>query len=195
VKDETCLLPPLNLSIATAVSAQQLQIPPKAQKEYQQACVTLKDKKTADAEKHLRKALQLYPKYSAAWVTLGQVLAAQQRTDEARTACSQGSAVDSGYVPSYLCLADIAPRTDDWGEVLKETNRALELDPCGNAVAYEYNAAANLKVHNLADAEESGLRAAKIDKTTMSLACISFWPRSMKPNMTPRTKLHSCEST
>lgn len=163
-KDETCLLPPLNLSTSAAVSARQLQVPGNARKEYQQACVALRDKKTADAEKHLRRAAQLYPKYSAAWVTLGQILASLQRTDEARTACSQGSAADSGYVPAYLCLADIAARAHDWGDVLKQSNRALELDPSGNAVAYEYNAAANLNVHNLADAEKSGLRAVEIDK-------------------------------
>jgi hypothetical protein len=48
-------------------------------------------------------------------VTLGQVLATQQRTDEARRACSQASTVDSKYVPAYLCLADIALRAHDWG--------------------------------------------------------------------------------
>ena len=164
VKEETCLLPPLNLSTSAAVSARQLQVPANARKEYQQGCLALKDKKTANAEKRLRRAIQLYPKYSTAWVTLGQILAALQRTDEGRTACSQGSAADSGYVPAYLCLADIAARAHDWGEVLKQSNRALELDPNGNAVAYEYNAAANLNVHNLADAEKSGLRAADIDK-------------------------------
>lgn len=126
--------------------------------------MALKDKKTADAEKHLRRAAQLYPKYSVAWVTLGQMLAALQRTDEGRTACTQGSAADSGYVPAYLCLADIAARAHDWGDVLKQSNRALGLDPSSNAVAYEYNAAANLNVHNLADAEKSGLRAVVIDK-------------------------------
>lgn len=163
-KDETCLLPPLNLSSAGAVSARQLQVPGNARKEYQQACTALNDKKIADAEKHLRKAVQLYPKYSAAWVTLGQMLAAQKKTNDARAACSQGSVADGGYTPAYLCLADIAVRAHNWDEVLNLSNRALELDPSGNAVAYEYNAAANLHVHNLADAEKSGLRAEEIDK-------------------------------
>jgi predicted Zn-dependent protease len=75
-KDDTCLLPPLNLSTSAPVSARQLEVPGNVRKEYQQACVALKDKKTADAEKHLRRAVQLYPKYPAAWVTLGQMLAA-----------------------------------------------------------------------------------------------------------------------
>jgi tetratricopeptide (TPR) repeat protein len=163
-KDDSCLLPPLNLTTAAAVSAEQLQIPANAKKEYQRACAALKDKKTAEAEKHLRKAVQDYPKYSAGWVTLGQMLEAQQRTDEARSACLQGSTLDSIYVPAYLCLADIAMRGHDWEEVLKSSGRAIELDPSNNAVAYEYHAAANLRIHKLEDAEKSALRAVEIDK-------------------------------
>ena len=162
-QDDSCLLPPLNLATAPAVSAQQLQVPATARKEYQQACAALKNKKAADAEKHLRKAVQAYPKYAAAWVTLGQVLAAQQRPDEARAACSQGSLADSRYVPAYLCLADLALRAHDWNEVLRLSSRALEIDPSSSAVPYEYHAAANLNLHNLNDAEKSGLRAVEID--------------------------------
>jgi tetratricopeptide (TPR) repeat protein len=161
--DDTCLLPPLNLT-RSSIPAEQLQVPAAARKEYQEACAALKNKKTADAEKHLRRAVQQYPKYSAAWVTFGQVLAAQQRIDEGRTACFQGSSVDPSFVPAYLCLADIAARTHAWNEVLKLSGRALELDPAHNAVAYEYHAAANLNLHNLAEAEKSGLRAVEIDK-------------------------------
>jgi hypothetical protein len=163
-KNDTCLLPPLNLTTTPTVAAAQLQLPAKTRKEYQEACAALKNKKPADAEKYLRKAVESYPKYSAAWVTLGQVLAAQQRTDEARDACSQGSIVDSSYVPAYLCVADIALRAHDWGEVLKLSSRALELDPGNNPVAYEYRAAASLNTHDLAGAEKSGLRAVAIDK-------------------------------
>jgi predicted Zn-dependent protease len=41
---------------------------------------------------------------------------------------------------------------------------ALELDPGTNAIAYEYNAAANLKTNKLDDEEKSALRAVEIDK-------------------------------
>jgi tetratricopeptide (TPR) repeat protein len=162
--DATCLLPPLTLVQSPTVAAAHLQTPAKAKKEYEEACAALKDKKTENLEKHLRKAVQEYPKYSAAWVTLGQVLAARQQNDEARSACSQGSAADPSYVPAYLCLADIAAREKAWDEVLKLSSRALELDPTVNAVAYEYNAAANLRVNRLAEAEKSALKALEIDK-------------------------------
>jgi len=67
-------------------------------------------------------------------------------------------------VPAFLCLADIAARTHAWDEVLKLSGRAIDLDPSADAVAYEYHAAANLNLHNLAGAEKSGLRAVAIDK-------------------------------
>ena len=76
-KDGTCLLPPLTLISSPIIVAEQLQVPAKARKEYQQACAALKHQKTEDAEKHLRTAVHEYAKYSTAWVTLGQMLAAQ----------------------------------------------------------------------------------------------------------------------
>ena len=164
VIQEACLLPPLNLTAAPLASTAQLQVPTNARKEYQRACVALKDKKGADAETHLRYAVEDYPKYVAAWVTLGQLLVSQQKHQEGRGACAQAAAADTNYVPAYLCLADIAARAHDWGEALSMSNRALEIDPSNNAVAYEYRAAANLNLRNLAEAEKSGLRAAEIDK-------------------------------
>jgi hypothetical protein len=69
-KDTSCVLPPLTLISGPTIAASQLKITAKARKEYRQACAALKNNKTADAERHLRRALQHYPKYSAAWVTL-----------------------------------------------------------------------------------------------------------------------------
>ena len=162
--DTPCLLPPLTVTNSPTIAADQLRISTKARKEYHQACAVLRNKKIADAERHLRKAVKEDPKYSAAWVTLGQVLATQARNDEARGACLQGTIADPTYVPAFLCLADIAARAHAWDEVAKLSGRAIELDPSGNAVAYEYDAAANLNLHRLASAEKSGLRAVAIDK-------------------------------
>lgn len=161
---DACLLPPLTLVHSPTVATKSLQIPNKARKEYGEACSALKNNKTEDLEKHLRKAVEEYDQYSAAWVTLGQVLAARQQNDEARKACSHGAMADSNYVPAYLCLADIAAREKAWDDVLKLSSRALEVDPATNPVAYEYNAAANLRVNKLADAEKSALRGLEIDQ-------------------------------
>ena len=163
-EEATCLLPPLSRMSSPTVAVEQLQRAARARNEYQQGCAALKKKKRGDAEKHFRKALREYPKYAAAWVTLGQVLATQQRASEARNACLQASIRVPGYVPAFLCLADIAARAHSWDEVLRLSTRALELDPSSNAVSYEYHAAANLNLRNLAAAEKSGLRALQIDR-------------------------------
>jgi hypothetical protein len=164
-KDDSCLLPPLTQVSSPTIAVGQLRIEASAKGEYLKACAALKKKKKdAEGEKHLRKAVERDPKYAAAWVTLGQVLARQQRIDEARSSCLQGSVADSSYVPAYLCLADLAARAHAWDEVLKLSSRALELDAVHNAVAYEYHAAANLNLHDLVAAEKSGLRAVEIDK-------------------------------
>lgn len=161
---DSCLLPPLTLLRSPLVAASTLAVPAKAKKEYFAACTALQEKKTDSAEKHLRKAVQLYPKYSTAWVTLGQMLAAQNNSDEARDACAQGSTVEPKYVPAYLCLAEVAARQKAWGDVLLLSNRALDLDPNTIAISYEYNAAANLRTNKLDEAEKSALRAISIDK-------------------------------
>jgi tetratricopeptide (TPR) repeat protein len=148
----------------TPVSVTSLQIPAKAQKEYEQACEDLKNKKLPEAEQHLHKATEIYPKYVVGWVILGQILETSQRRAEARDACSRASNVDPNYLPAYLCLAEIAGREQQWNEVLTLTSRALALDPISNAHAYFFRAIAHFNLNQLAEAEENALKAEAIDR-------------------------------
>jgi tetratricopeptide (TPR) repeat protein len=162
--DFACFLPPLNRVQVPTVPSANLQAPQKAKKEYSAACASLKDQKYDAAEDHLRKALKQESHFPAAWVTLGQLLAARQRSEEARAACSQALSADPGYLPPYLCLTDIAARSEAWDEALQLSGRALELEPAYDFIAYGYNAAAYLNLHKLPEAEKSALRALEIDK-------------------------------
>ncbi len=162
-QDDTCFLPPLTGMHTATVEVADLQVPAKAQKEYEDGCAAVRNKKMADAETHLRKVVKEYAKYAAAWVLLGQVLEARQKTNEARDACSHPLTSAANYLPAYLCLTDISARANNWDDVLKLSGRALEIDPVANAAAYAYNATANLNLHHLADAEKSALRALEID--------------------------------
>jgi len=157
-----CFLPPLNGVRLGTVAVSAMRIPSNAQKNYGDSCAALKRNKLADAEKHLQRAVKQYPAYSAAWVLLGQVLAAQQKTKEALTACSQPVSTQSNYLPAYLCLTDLSTRLEDWKEALQFSSRALEIDPGTNAAAYAYNATANLNLHHFAEAEKSALKASEI---------------------------------
>ncbi len=145
-------------------SVTSLQIPRKAQKEYEEACAGLKNKKLAEAEQHLRKATEIYPKYVAGWVMLGQILETRQQTAGARNACSRASSADPNYLPAYLCLAEIAGREQQWNEVLNLTSRALELDPVNDAYAYFFSAIAYFNLKQVPEAEKRALKAEEIDR-------------------------------
>ena len=162
--DESCLLPPLAGVHSPVISAVALAVPVKAKYEYVQACVALSKGKNDNAEKHLRKAVEIYAQYPAAWVTLGQLLAAQNHTSEARGDCFRASTIEPNYVPAFLCLAEIATWGKAWGDVLEFSARAIQLDPVTTPIPYEYSADANLKTNKLDEAEKSALRAAEIDK-------------------------------
>jgi len=150
--------------LAGFTSVDSLELPPKAQKEYGAACSALKSHRLGASEQHLRKAIQIYPKYVAGWVMLGQTLEAQQQPDQARRACSQASEADPNYLPSYLCLAEIAGREERWDEVLRHTTRALELDPLHDPYAYFFSAIAYFNLNQLLEAEKRALKAEEIDR-------------------------------
>jgi len=150
--------------LAGFTSVDGLEVPAKAQKEYGAACSALKSNRLGASEQHLRKAIQIYPKYVAGWVMLGQILEAQQQPDQARRACSQASDADPNYLPSYLCLAEIDGREERWDEVLRHTTRALELDPLHDPYAYFFSAIAYFNLNQLPEAEKRALKAEEIDR-------------------------------
>ena len=43
------------------------------------------------------------------------------------------------------------------------SDRALQIDPSNDPIAYDYNAAANMNLHKLEEAERSALKAIEID--------------------------------
>jgi len=163
-KGDSCFLPPLSGLTPASVALSDLRIPAKAKRDHDDGCAALEKGKIVDAENHFRKAVNRWPQYSAAWVVLGQTLEVQQKPKAAKDACSEPLTDEPNYLPSYLCLADISARAQHWDEVLSLSIRALAIDSTTVAVAYDYNAAANLHLHNLSEAEKSALKAAEIDK-------------------------------
>jgi len=145
------------------VSVTRLLIPGKASSEYQKGCGAYKDKKLALAEDHVRRAIDIYPDYAAAWVVLGQVLDAQSKRDDARSACSKASTIDPTYVAPYLCLAEFAATEENWKQVSTLADEALALDPVGNPYSLYYTADSALHLNNLAQAETNALAAVQLD--------------------------------
>ena len=145
------------------VSVARLAVPGKATGEYQKGCGAYKDKHLDQAEHHLRKAIDIYPTYPAAWVVLGQVLNAQHKREDARQACSKAITIDPTYVAPYLCLAEFSATEDDWKQVSTLSERALALDPANNPYSLYYSADAAFHLNDLATAERDALAAVVLD--------------------------------
>jgi tetratricopeptide (TPR) repeat protein len=160
------------------VTTDALQVPEKAKGEFGKACGDVRRDKLAGAEQHLRKAVQVYPKYAAAWVLLGQVLEAEKRTRDAQNACSQATTVDANYTSAFLCLADVEAQQEQWSQALMMSERALALAPAAGVYGHFYSAMAEFHLGDLAAAERNALdsigddRAHRIPQTHLLLAQI-----------------------
>jgi len=161
--DEACLIWAVNDTHPGTVNANALQVPEKARGEFRKGCGDMRNKKLAAAETHLRKAVEQYPKYAAAWVLLGQILESTNRVEEARGACSQASTLGSGYAPAYLCLADVAVQLKDWNETLNLADRALAIASVQNVYGNYYSAMAHFHLSHLPAAEHNAQEAIDAD--------------------------------
>jgi tetratricopeptide (TPR) repeat protein len=164
LSDESCSLWTVEAAQGSTVSAAGLQVPGKAKAEYGKGCRDLRGGKLASAEEHLRKAVQVYPRYAAAWVLLGQVLESGKRMEDARGACAQASSADSNYAPAYLCLADVAAQLEEWDQTLDQANRALALYPVQDVYGCFYTAIAEFHLNQLPSAEKKAQEAIDADR-------------------------------
>jgi len=162
-RDEACLLWTVAEAPASTVNASSLQVPGKARDEYNKGCSDLRSKKLATAESHLRKAVQDYPRYAAAWVLLGEVLEAGNKMEDARGACAQASGADPEYTPAYLCLADVSGQLREWDQSLNQADHALKLEPAQNVYGNFYCAMAEFHLGQLPAAEKNALETIDAD--------------------------------
>jgi tetratricopeptide (TPR) repeat protein len=163
IDDEKCL--PWNLSAAQAAAstATKLKVPSKARGEYLKACDAFQKKNMEEAEHHLRRALDTFKDYSAAWVLLGVVLDEHHAEQEARNACSHATTIDAKYFPAYLCLAEFSARNQEWERLLDLSNVALGINSENDGYGHYYRAMAYFYLNNLVDAQKNALQAAQVD--------------------------------
>jgi tetratricopeptide (TPR) repeat protein len=147
----------LTLSATTALA------PKDAQKAYERGRDAMKKPKLEEAEKEFQKAVDLYPKFAAAWFELGRVFQRRMQMDAARNAYAQSIAADSRYLRPYEQLYLIGFKEKKWQEVADNTERVLRLDPYDYPGAYYYNAVANLQLRRLVPAEKSARQSVSLD--------------------------------
>ena len=131
----------------STVSFTSLAAPKKARKAYEKATKELRKKKVKHSKvsKELEKAVNLYPKYAAAWNLLGAIRLKLKDEGGARKAFKQAIEADPEYVSPYIELAMLEGDSSRWVEVTRLSARILELNPYVSQAHY-FSAVANFKL-------------------------------------------------
>ncbi len=147
-----------------SISVTSLKAPDKAKREYQKALQSFEQKKYSDAEKHLAKAVEVYPQYATAWDLRGRVSQFQHQDEEAIKAYDAAIAADDKLVAPYIRLAAMYSTKGDWQQVLRLTDKATQLDPSSYPDAWLLRGAAQYNLKQYADAERSAVKAIDLDR-------------------------------
>ena len=137
------------------ISATSALAPKDAKKAFEKARNAAKKQKWEEAEKEFQKAVDVYPKYAAAWFQLGLVQQELKNDEGARKSYAQALAADSKFVSPYQQLAMMAAHEQKWQEVIDDTDRLLRLNPVDFPQAWLFNSLGNYYLKNLDAAEKS----------------------------------------
>lgn len=146
-----------------AVSLTSLQAPKNARKAYDRAGQLLRKNKLPEAAQEYQKALEIYPKYAAAWYELGTIQQMNGEIAKARQSFAEAMAADTKFVSPYLPLIELAAKDENWAELADVTGRLLKLDPVDYPMAYFYHATATLNLGQMDAAERSARAGEKLD--------------------------------
>jgi tetratricopeptide (TPR) repeat protein len=140
-----------------------LSAPKDARKAYDKAKESMKKNKLADAQKELEKAVELHPKFAAAWYELGRVHVQNNKLDEAKAAFDKSLESDPKYVNPYLPLAQMAASTQKWDEAADLSAKLIRLNPVDFPQAFLINGVSNYNLKKYDEAEKSAAEAVKLD--------------------------------
>ncbi len=146
-----------------ATSMTTLTAPKDARKAYDKGRELMKKNKLADAQKELDKAVELHPKFAAAWFELGRVHLTGNKNDEAKAAFLKALEADSKYVNPYLPLTQMAAAGQKWEEAAELSGRLIRLNPVDFPTAFLLNGIANFNLKKYGEAEKSAQEAVKMD--------------------------------
>jgi tetratricopeptide (TPR) repeat protein len=147
----------LTVSATTALASKD------ARKAYEKGLQAAAKKNPDEAQKDFEKAVELYPKYAAAWFALGEINEQRDHAEEARKAYDHSIAADSRFVPPYERLSFIALKESRWQDLADMTDRMLRLNPYDYPSAYYLSSVANLELRHLDMAEKNAREAIRLD--------------------------------
>jgi len=112
-----------------SVSAAALNIPSKAESEFDKGVAALKKQNLEEAEKRFNRAAEYYPRYAAAFNNLGVIAMQRGLPQEGKSYFSQAVQADEQYAPSYLNLAKSHIGAKEYPQALQLLTKANSLDP------------------------------------------------------------------
>jgi tetratricopeptide (TPR) repeat protein len=112
-----------------SVSAAVLNIPTKAESEFDKGVVALKKQNLDEAEKRFVKAAEMYPKYAAAFNNLGVIAMQRGNPQEGKSFFSQAVKADEQYAPSYLNLAKSYIGVKEYPPAMQLLTKANSIEP------------------------------------------------------------------
>jgi len=154
----------IGAGVGTSISATALQAPESARKEYDKGRDDFAKKKFTDADKHLAKAIELFPRYASALDLRGREQRARRLDTEAETSFADAIATDEKYVPPYLHLAQLHATHGKWPEVIRLSDKAIELDAASYPDPYYFKTVAHIMLKQIPDAKRNVSKVLELDK-------------------------------
>jgi Tfp pilus assembly protein PilF len=145
------------------VSMTTLAAPPDARAAYDKGVRAYNKQKWTEAQKSLEKAVEIYPKFAAAWYSLGVCLSVRNNPGDAAAAYRRSIEADPKYPDPYVQLAAVELNSSKWEEAAGVSGRVIHLDPQHFPEAYLYNSVANLQLLKFDVAERSAREALRTD--------------------------------
>ena len=147
----------------TMISTTSLAAPKDARKAYAKGLDAVKKGQWPEARKSFEKAVDLYPKYAAAWYELGGVALRQNDVAGAQKALARAIEADPRYLKPYIPASMLFIQKEQWQQAADATETLIRLDPVDYPLALMYNAVANINLHRMDLAEKSAREAVRID--------------------------------
>jgi tetratricopeptide (TPR) repeat protein len=147
----------LTISVTSALA------PKEARKAYDKGREAAFANRLDEAQKQLEKAVELYPKYSAAWFDLGRLQEKRGHAEDSRRSYEQAIAAEPKFIQPYEQLSWLALRDLKWQELVDRTDQWLRLDPLNSSDAYYLSSVGNLQTEHFAVAEKNAREAVRLD--------------------------------
>ena len=145
------------------VSVASLAAPANAKKAFAKGQEQARKGKWSAACESFKKAVELYPQYTFAWLELGRAQVQHDDLVDAQQSFQKAIAHDPGFLPAYSELTRLAARQRQWSLLADITDRVVQQSPNLGAGYWFFNSAAKFNLGNVADAERSAVKGLLLD--------------------------------